>query len=78
MRFLQIPARAANELALMDDALFSQLPAILDVIKPETFLEHAAIKNPGFLKACCMHVEPDKDIYRQVRALAIMSLKGEI
>lgn len=79
MRFLQIPARAANVLADMPDANFEILPAILTVIRPDTLIEHAVVKRPEFLKLCCERVSfQSGDIYSQVRELAILSLKGEV
>lgn len=79
MRFLQIPARAANVLADMPDQAFEILPAVLTVIRSGTLIEHAVTKRADFLRLCCERVNVKSgDIHGQVRKLAILTLKGEI
>lgn len=81
MKFLDLPARACNELAQLPVADLEHLPAILSVIEPESLLGAVVVAHPEFLRCACECIDvPDHEglnLWQQLMHIAARYILGD-
>ena len=81
MKFLDLPARACNELAKASVEELEHLPAILSVIEQESLLGAVVIAHPEFLRCACECIDvPEHEglnLWQQLMHIAAMYVLGD-
>jgi len=81
MKFLDLPARACNELAKASVEELEHLPAILSVIEQESLLGAVVIAHPEFLRCACECIDVQDheglNLWQQLMHIAAMYVLGD-